>query len=322
MKRYFSKAGVSQDVLDNLLIYTVFATIVGARLGHVFFYDWAYYKTHIVEIFKPWEGGLASHGAAVVIPFSIYLFARRYKKQLGHSFLWLMDRVVITVAFAGALIRIGNFTNSEIYGEPSNGPFETVFLRPVYDFIQANYSKTISDVEFVETGESLDTLHMHWPMYTVILTPSTNAKDAELRNVFRHLKGKFQFVTPTDDSHLAISKNTSIQTSETGAYFFTAFGVPRAPSQLYESLGYLVIFILLFALGELGHLRAEGRIFGIFMLLVFGFRFVIEFLKANQKAFEADMSLNMGQLLSIPLILAGITLFARTLKPIKNESEV
>ena len=77
MRRYFQKEGVSQEVLDNLLIYTVVATIIGARLGHVFFYDWAYYKQHVAEIFMPWKGGLASHGAAVIIPLTLYYFIQK-----------------------------------------------------------------------------------------------------------------------------------------------------------------------------------------------------------------------------------------------------
>lgn len=314
MKRYFQKAGVSQDVLDNLLIYTVLATIIGARLGHVFFYDWDYYSANPIEIFKPWKGGLASHGAAIVIPTVLYLFARRYKKELGHSFLWLMDRVVITVALAGALIRLGNFANSEIYGEPDNGPMETVYLRPVMDNVEDYFSDKITSMEFVPTGNTLSTDSLELPEYQVIITPNSQVEQGALQSTLEvHLIPSFN-LQKKDNRHLFIPENTELQANENGTYSFAAYGIPRAPSQLYESFGYAVIFILLFFLGERGHLHKEGRIFGLFMLCIFGFRFAIEFIKANQKAFESSMTLNMGQWLSIPLIVAGAFLFIRSLK--------
>ena len=85
--------------------------------------------------------------------------------------------------------------------------------------------------------------------------------------------------------------------------------IPRHPAQLYESIGYMIIFLILFTI----YLRNDGKInegflFGLFMLLVFSFRFIIEFIKEDQTYFEKGMILNMGQLLSIPLIIFGIYL--------------
>ena len=81
-----------------------------------------------------------------------------------------------------------------------------------------------------------------------------------------------------------------------------------------EVIGYLLIFIILFLLGENNQLTHRGRIFGLFLILVFGFRIGIEFLKANQKSFEANMTLNMGQILSIPLLVAGLYLLINSLR--------
>ena len=86
MKRYFQKEGLQQEILDNLLVYTVISTIIGARLGHVFFYDWAYYRLNIGEIFMPWKGGLASHGAAIVIPLALYYFSKTNLQKTKNSF--------------------------------------------------------------------------------------------------------------------------------------------------------------------------------------------------------------------------------------------
>ncbi|NML40586.1 prolipoprotein diacylglyceryl transferase [Chitinophaga sp. G-6-1-13] len=84
-------------------------------------------------------------------------------------------------------------------------------------------------------------------------------------------------------------------------------GQPRHPAQLYEALCYMVIFGLLIFLYKKSKLvQKPGFLFGLFLILVFGARFIIEFLKENQESFENGYLLNMGQLLSLPLIAAGI----------------
>ncbi|HAB35252.1 MAG TPA: hypothetical protein DCE58_01485, partial [Cryomorphaceae bacterium] len=249
MRRYFEKEGVDQEVLDNLLIYTVVATIIGARLGHVFFYDWSYYKQHVAEIFMPWKGGLASHGAAIVIPLTLYYFSQKFKKDLGHSFLWLMDRVVITVALAGALIRLGNFTNSEIYGEPANHTLETVYVRPVMDYMEQYFSDQVTDLEFISTGEVLVTDSLELPQYDLIITPAENVEIGALQSMLEvHLIPLFN-LQKKDNRHLYIPDDSYVQPMDGGAYHVTVYGIPRLPSQLFESLGYLLIFVLLFFLG-------------------------------------------------------------------------
>jgi prolipoprotein diacylglyceryltransferase len=104
-----------------------------------------------------------------------------------------------------------------------------------------------------------------------------------------------------------------------GFFVLTAYGIPRAPSQLYEALAYALIYVLLLGLFARGAAAREGQIFGAFLVLVFGFRFVVEFVKANQKDFEAGMDLNMGQWLSIPLVVAGVYLWIRS---VRKKSEV
>jgi len=115
------------EMLDQLLIYVALGTIVGARLGHCLFYEPSYYLQNPVEILKIWEGGLASHGAAIGIVLSLWLYIRKHKL----SFLWLMDRIVIVVPLGGAFIRTGNLFNSEIYGRATELPWGFLFERDI-----------------------------------------------------------------------------------------------------------------------------------------------------------------------------------------------
>ncbi len=127
MKNIFTRENLSVELLDKLSMYMLIGTVLGARLGHVFFYQPDYYLSHPSEILQVWKGGLASHGAAIGILIALYLFARKAKK----SYLWVLDRVVITVALAGFFIRTGNLMNSEIVGKVTDLPWGFVFAREI-----------------------------------------------------------------------------------------------------------------------------------------------------------------------------------------------
>ena len=127
MKKIFERENEPDEKLDSLFIWTVFATLLGARLGHVFFYDWPYFQNHLGEIllpvkFNPFRftgfTGLASHGAAISIIIAMYFFS---KKIMQRPMLWILDRIVIPVASGAIFVRLGNFFNSEIYGNPTDG---------------------------------------------------------------------------------------------------------------------------------------------------------------------------------------------------------
>ena len=218
-KWFFQREKIDTDLLDPLLYTLLICTIVGARLGHCLFYQPDYYLGSwkgFWEIFMPWKGGLASHGGAIALLLGMWWFAKHYGKKHDFDFVWLLDRLCITVAFAGAFIRLGNLFNSEIYGDVTTLPWGFVFeLR----------------------GETL----------------------------------------------------------------------PKHPTQLYESFTYL---LLGFALLSLYKYKLDkmyrGMFIGLFFIVCFGARFIIEFIKEPQVEFEQFMTLNMGQLLSIPFILAGI----------------
>lgn len=124
IKRMFKSENVREEMLDKLLMYVVPATIIGARLGHVFFYDWSYYKNHPLEIFKVWEGGLASHGAAIMILIALYIYSKKVAKR---PMLWILDRIAAPIAIAGCFIRLGNLVNHEIIGDPTQLPWGFIF---------------------------------------------------------------------------------------------------------------------------------------------------------------------------------------------------
>ena len=141
--RYLTTERLTSELLDELLIYCAVGTVLGARLGHCFFYEPDYFLSNPLEILKIWKGGLASHGAAIGILLSLWLYIRKHKL----SFLWLIDRIVIVVALGGAFIRLGNLFNSEIYGSPTNLPWGFEFVRDkLYD---------------ANTGELLPTVARH-----------------------------------------------------------------------------------------------------------------------------------------------------------------
>jgi len=226
--RFLATERLTSELLDELLIYIAVGTVLGARLGHCFFYEPDYFLSNPLEILKIWKGGLASHGAAIGILLSLWLYIRKHKL----SFLWLIDRIVIVVALGGAFIRLGNLFNSEIYGSPTNLPWGVEFIRDkLYD---------------ANTGELLPT-------------------------------------------------------------------VARHPTQLYEAISYLVIFSILLTFYRKRHTTVrDGYIFGVFMILLFSARFLIEFVKNDQVTFEAGMQFNMGQWLSLPFILAGVIMILWT----------
>jgi phosphatidylglycerol:prolipoprotein diacylglycerol transferase len=116
MKMIYQREGHNTERLDDLLIYMMIGTVIGARLAHVLFYEPDYYFSHPLAILKIWEGGLASHGGAVGILLAVYLYTRKYKDV---GFMWLMDRLSLPIALGASFIRIGNFFNSEIVGIPT-----------------------------------------------------------------------------------------------------------------------------------------------------------------------------------------------------------
>ena len=137
MRRIYRREKMPDDSMDKLLIYMLIFTVVGARLGHCLFYEPEYYLSHPLKMLAVWEGGLASHGGAIGILLGLWIYMRVYNKSNKKakdaperiSYIWILDRVVVPVCLVGALIRIGNVTNHEIYGTPTSLPWGFVFMR-------------------------------------------------------------------------------------------------------------------------------------------------------------------------------------------------
>ena len=138
MKKMYLKEKVAIDTLESMLFYIVISTLLGARLGHVFFYDWAYYQNHLIEVLLPISSnadggysfvgfrGLASHGAALGILLGIIIYQRfNAYKPLA----WILDRLIIPTTLGAGFVRIGNFFNSEIVGNYTGNNFGVVFAN-------------------------------------------------------------------------------------------------------------------------------------------------------------------------------------------------
>jgi len=135
MKKIYNREGVSLEKLDSLFIYTVIATLLGARIGHFLFYDTAFLFSNPLEVllpvkFNPFQftgyQGLASHGAAIGIIIAMYFYS---KNVIHKPMLWILDRIVVPVASGAIFVRIGNLMNSEIIGKPTNSDYGFVFKQ-------------------------------------------------------------------------------------------------------------------------------------------------------------------------------------------------
>lgn len=170
MKRIFERENECLEKLDSLFIWTVLATLLGARLGHVFFYDWEYYSNHLSEILLPFKfspsfeftgfQGLASHGAAIAIIASMYFFSKNVMKR---PLLWVLDRVVIPVASGAIFVRIGNFFNSEIIGHTTDSALGIRFVRDQFSAREAMIKTQMSNAN--------DAYHaiVHDPKFSALL---------------------------------------------------------------------------------------------------------------------------------------------------------
>ncbi len=273
MKRIYKNEGVNVEFVDSLFMYVVAGTLIGARLGEVFFYNWDYFQHHLLEIFLPikeqadgsWEftgyRGLASHGAAIAIIASMILYRRKYNYK---STLWILDRIVIPVAIGGAFVRLGNLMNSEIVGKVTGSDYGFRFVR-----------------DQIGKGEAMQI-----------------AKTNDFEKAYDMIGSKAEFAEVLQ-------------------------AIPfRHPTQLYESMSYVVLFVLLwFIYWKTTKKNQEGFLFGVFMVCLWTIRFFIEFFKEGFGGIEEHFSvgLNTGQLLSIPMVLVGVFFMWRASKKAVTE---
>ena len=204
LRYLYRKSGFDQETVIDLVQYIFFGGVIGARLGDVFFYNFDFYMRDPIEILKVWHGGLASHGGVIGVFVAIYLYARSRREV---PLIKVLDRVAIVTPLIGALIRIGNLFNSELYGKVTDVPWAFIFDR-------------------------------------------------------------------VDE-------------------------YPRHPSQLYETIMLTGVFAFLMYLFHKKKDLPDGFLLGVFFVLTFGFRALLEFFKANA---------GYTQLLSVPLVLGGLAI--------------
>ncbi|MNX79516.1 Prolipoprotein diacylglyceryl transferase [compost metagenome] len=257
MKKIYLREGESIEKLDTLFIYTFFATLLGARLGHVIFYQSELFREDFWSVFLPFKtkphfeftgfSGLASHGAAIAIIITMYFYSKNIIKR---PLLWILDRIVIPVSCGAIFVRLGNFFNSEIVGNKTDSPMGIKFIR---DSIKP-------DVAMIETK-------------------TNNANDAYHQ-------------IATNPEYAAILQQVT----------------PKHPAQLYEAVGYIIVFfILYFAYWKTQAREKLGYLFGVFLVLLWTVRFVVEYVKESQGGIEESLGLfSTGQWLSIPFIIAGL----------------
>ena len=237
IKRIYQNENKPVELVEPLFIYVIFGTLIGARLGEVFFYNWDYFQNNLIEIFLPIKKdpnesllfgtisgfkfvgfrGLASHGATIGIISAMFLYKYKFKFD---SVLWIFDRIVIPISIGGMFVRIGNFFNSEIVGDYTGNNFGIIFAN----------------------------------------------------------RGEIY---------------------------------PRHPAQLYEAMGYLILFIVLRHLyWKTDYKKKKGFIFGLFLICLFSIRVLVEFVKESQGGNLEDYLgiLSTGQWLSVPFIILGIIL--------------
>lgn len=321
VKRAFKIERKDLKLTDPLLMYIIVGTVVGARLGHVLFYGPYFdglnqygvmekgYFSHPLSILAVWEGGLASHGAGIGLVIAIFLFYRKYK---DYKFIWLLDRIAISIALAGCLIRFGNFMNSEIIGTPNENGI--VFVRQTNDILNNNL-KNLKSIDYHKTDSDTTIAGFTYPKISIDLIFDKAVNQGHLENVVSNV-----IISKNDDSksHSDVLVNQHIPTfsySSSKKVSFDLYVIPRHPSQLYESISSLILFFILF--GLYNKFKAEtpsGLLSGIFFVYIFSLRFVYEFFKENQVAMEDGMLLNMGQKLSIPMVLFGLWLIYNAIK--------
>lgn len=262
-QKIYNREGRTQDELDKLFMYTFIATLLGARLGHVFFYDWNnYYKDHLSEILLPFRfepefqftgfSGLASHGAAIGVILAMAYYKSKVMKD--KPLLWILDRITLPVTIGGVFVRFGNFFNSEIIGHETTAATGIRFVRDKFSAREAVGYTGINDVN--EAYKAI----VNDPKFATLLEQVT----------------------------------------------------AKHPTQLYEAFGYVILFAVLYYMYWKTDARNYlGKLFGVFLVFLWGIRFVVEFVKESQGGFESSLGniLSTGQWLSIPFIIVGFYLW-------------
>ncbi len=284
LRRIYKKDGVPSNWVDKSFIYVLIGGVLGARLGHCLFYEPEYYLSNPIEILFIWKGGLASHGGAIGVIIATIILNR---KVIQKSVLWILDRLIVPTALAAGLIRLGNLFNHEILGKVTTSSLGFKFLRD----------------DGLAVGDDKITLSS--------LALRTVKSDEAITNE--------NYGDKLHEAYNALAANPDQYTA-----FYEAIPI-RYPAQLFEAICYFLIFgIVMWLFWKTNARHIKGFLTGTFFVTLFGARFLIEFIKENQDGVDAkylEEGLNMGQFLSIPLVLFGLYLVFRNFKDFKMSSD-
>jgi len=313
MRWIYKLDGRDPEEVERLTLYMVIATIIGARVGHCLFYDPVYYLSNPLKILYIWEGGLASHGAAISIILGMVIYSRK----VNEKFFWVMDRIVIVVCLAGAFIRTGNFMNSEILGLPTESGNGVVFAKSVNDILMFRFDGRVDEINFIkrsgeitENGVPITIRLKYGEGVGVDELSENNYYKSNVKSYLMGYEGIRNHIYEESDKELdyKLFKNGNTYYAE-----IYTIGIPRHPAQMYEALYCLLLFISLLSLWYFKRESLkDGFIFSIFMIVLWSLRIIDELFKENQVDWEADIPLNMGQWLSIPMIILGLIIFIKT----------
>lgn len=312
---------------DTIILYLVALSVIGARLGHVIFYERDLIGSNPIEILLPFEfhpafhftglQGLSSHGAVIGILLALWLY--RLRKKSGLGFLELLDSVAIIIPLMIAFVLAGSFFNAEPVGKLTNSPAGTVFIRPVTDglvklpcCIMRNPGGK-NPLDFVsvkkDKGRHSDTTgHRPIILYLFFKPGATEqiVNEFLLGDVKTYLfdAAKFVYEPGTEPLHYTIFVEKDIYTAR-----IMTIGLARHPVQLYESISCLFLFVFLFWYWKKRSMTiAPGRIAGYFFVVLWSLRFAYDYLKENRVPLIDGSTFGMAQALCVPFFIAGVVM--------------
>ncbi|MBK5280219.1 MAG: prolipoprotein diacylglyceryl transferase [Bacteroidia bacterium] len=320
----YEKEGQPKKEVDILARYLVIGSFVGARLGHVIFFQpeqWAMPLT----IFLPFEfnpflfigfSGFSIHGAVLGILLAIWIYTRKMKQ--AHPFMYVLDRTSIFGMWILVFMLVGSFLNSEVEGKPTNSFAGTVFINPIVKGLQrlpccmmrnpggkSPLTKVIAKKENTQVKNE----HGHQSVVLYFFFNSGTAKsivnDYLIGDVKTYLYDMAQYVYEpgTEPLHYSIFEEAN---GDFEARVST-LGIARHPVQLYMAFSALLLLSHFAWYWNKFKLSIKpGRIFGFGMAILWSLQFLFEFLKENQASFITGIGLNKAQVLCVPFILVGI----------------
>jgi phosphatidylglycerol:prolipoprotein diacylglycerol transferase len=322
----YKKEGKAASDVEKLIIYILIAAVVGVRLGYVLFYEPNTILTKPLEAFLPFRfqpsfqfagiQRLSGYGGVIAVMMVIWLYTR--KGQYNQKYLHVLDRVMIAIALTGVFVGMGSFFNAEIPGKPTSNNSGIVFLRPVTDGLlklpccimrNPGGPNPLQNVE-VKPDTALQPKtagHSAILLYLFFKPGATEqlVKEFLIGDVKTFLYDNSQRIYESGEEPLHYTIFQEQIDVFTGRVRTT--GIARHPVQLYEAISYLILFIAMFVIWNKSKTNTPaGRLTGIFLVGSAVFNFVFGFLKEPQASFESSMAMNMGQIISISMLILGL----------------